>query len=75
MCCFINFLFFIPPTCQFLDFTRGDVTDLTNCADKLSCSLPCKLIRMGTYRFEPTEQVSFEKEWRLKYEPGQCILN
>ncbi|XP_023294312.2 uncharacterized protein LOC111677422 isoform X1 [Lucilia cuprina] len=39
------------------DFTRGDVTDLTNCVDKMSCSLACKLIRFGTYRFEPTEQV------------------
>ncbi|XP_065361584.1 uncharacterized protein velo isoform X3 [Calliphora vicina] len=44
-------------TALYNDFTRGDVTDLTNCIDKLSCSLSCKLIRFGTYRFEPSEQV------------------
>ncbi|KAM7357797.1 sentrin-specific protease 6 veloren isoform 2-T7 [Cochliomyia hominivorax] len=44
-------------TVLYNDFTRGDVTDLTNCSDKLSCSLSCKLIRFGTYRFEPSEQV------------------
>ncbi|TMW52161.1 hypothetical protein DOY81_002720 [Sarcophaga bullata] len=45
-------------TVLYNDFTRGDVTDLSNCIDKLSCSLSCKLIRLGTYRFEPSEQVT-----------------
>lgn len=45
--CFIN-----------ADFKRSDVTDLSNCSDKLSCTLPCMYIRLGTYCFEPIEPVN-----------------
>lgn len=41
----------------YTDFKRCDVTDLTNYGDKLSCTLPCKYIRMGTYCIEPSEPV------------------
>ncbi|XP_061398907.1 uncharacterized protein LOC133334608 [Musca vetustissima] len=44
-------------TIIYSDFKRGDVTDLSNCSDKLTCSLPCKYIRLGTYCFEPPEEV------------------
>ncbi|XP_011293377.2 uncharacterized protein LOC101890437 isoform X1 [Musca domestica] len=44
-------------TIIYSDFKRGDITDLSNCSDKLSCTLPCKYIRLGTYCFEPPEQV------------------
>ncbi|XP_073836301.1 sentrin-specific protease 6 veloren isoform X2 [Musca autumnalis] len=44
-------------TIIYSDFKRGDITDLANCSDKLSCTLPCKYIRLGTYCFEPPEQV------------------
>ncbi|XP_075164173.1 sentrin-specific protease 6-like [Haematobia irritans] len=39
------------------DLKREDVTDLSNCNDKLSCTLPCKYIRLGTYCFDPLEPV------------------
>lgn len=47
------------PFVQFADFQRDDVTDLSNCTDKLSTALQCKVVRIGTYRFEPKEPVSF----------------
>ncbi|CAD7003398.1 unnamed protein product [Ceratitis capitata] len=49
------------------DFQRDDVTDLSNCTDKLSTALQCKIVRIGTYRFEPKEPVTFTSK-------GVCLI-
>uniref|UniRef100_A0A1B0AK03 Ubiquitin-like protease family profile domain-containing protein n=1 Tax=Glossina pallidipes TaxID=7398 RepID=A0A1B0AK03_GLOPL len=36
---------------------QGDVNDLNDCSDQLGTTLPCKVIRLGTYSFEPREPV------------------
>ncbi|KAL9905536.1 sentrin-specific protease 6 veloren isoform 2-T3 [Glossina fuscipes fuscipes] len=41
----------------YTDFKRGDVTDLSDCSDQLSTTLSCRVIRLGTYSFEPREPV------------------
>ncbi|XP_067645133.1 uncharacterized protein velo isoform X2 [Eurosta solidaginis] len=51
----------------YTDFQRDDVTDLSNCTDKLSTALNCKIVRIGTYRFEPKEPVTFTSK-------GVCIV-
>ncbi|XP_011189450.2 uncharacterized protein LOC105216578 isoform X1 [Zeugodacus cucurbitae] len=51
----------------YADFQRDDVTDLSNCTDKLSTALQCKVVRIGTYRFEPKEPVTFTSK-------GVCLV-
>ncbi|XP_054736133.1 uncharacterized protein LOC129243067 isoform X1 [Anastrepha obliqua] len=51
----------------YADFQRDDVTDLSNCTDKLSTTLQCKVVRIGTYRFEPKEPVTFTSK-------GVCLV-
>ncbi|XP_011202463.2 uncharacterized protein LOC105225617 isoform X1 [Bactrocera dorsalis] len=51
----------------YADFQRDDVTDLSNCTDKLSTALQCKVVRIGTYRYEPKEPVTFTSK-------GVCLV-
>ncbi|XP_036335926.1 uncharacterized protein LOC118746207 [Rhagoletis pomonella] len=51
----------------YADFQRDDVTDLSNCSDKLSTTLQCKVVRIGTYRFEPKDPVTFTSK-------GVCLV-
>lgn len=41
---------------------RVNVADITNSSDKLFASVQCRIIHIGSYKFEPNEKVIFSSK-------------
>lgn len=46
---------------------REDVGNITNSTDQLYTLINCKIIRFGTYRYDPKEKVCFANQSYILY--------
>lgn len=62
--------FFVLSTSTSKDFNRENVTDLSTSSEKLSTKFRAKTIYLGTYAFEPTEDIFVTSKGIRIYAPS-----